>query len=113
MTNSSVSSLRAKFDGASLIFRLIHSCRTTSSTVSVGSMRARTVKPSLVVTLLVGTSAPDFTWVPLAAVDEGKEFLRPGCAEVDELPAVDMNQRHCVMFNLIRNQGRAGVDDPI
>lgn len=65
VTNSSVSSLRAKCDGGSLIFRLMHSCFTTSSTVRVGSMRVRTVSPSPVVTVFVGTNAPDLGWVPL------------------------------------------------
>ena len=39
---------------------MIQSCFTTSSTVSVGSIRARTVTPSFVVTLFVGIKATDF-----------------------------------------------------
>jgi hypothetical protein len=60
VTNSSVSSLKANLAGGSLIFKLIHSCLTTSSTVRVGSMRALTVTPDLVVTLFVGTKATGF-----------------------------------------------------
>jgi hypothetical protein len=60
VTKSPVSSLRAYRVGGSRIFRLIHNCRTTSSTVSVGSIRARTVTPSFVFTVLVGTRATDF-----------------------------------------------------
>ena len=57
VTSSSVSSLSAKCDEGSLIFRLTHSCFTTSSTVRVGSIRVRTVSPSPVVTVFVGTNA--------------------------------------------------------
>lgn len=78
VTNSSVSSLRAKLAGGSLIFRFIHNCFTTSSTVSVGSIRARTVRPSPVETLLVGTKATGLTG---------------GACDVDDWPLVDMNQR--------------------
>lgn len=57
VTRSSVSSLSANMTGGSWILRLRHSCFTTSSTVRVGSMRARTVTPPLVVTVFVGTKA--------------------------------------------------------
>lgn len=67
MTNSSASSLRAKCDGDSLILRLTQSCFITSSTVSVGSIRVRTVRPSAVVTLFVGTR-PGLACPPLAPV---------------------------------------------
>jgi len=65
VTNSSVSSLKAKCDGGSLILRLTQSCFITSSTVSVGSILVRTVTPSAVVTMLVGTSA-GFAWPAFA-----------------------------------------------
>jgi hypothetical protein len=67
VTKSSVSSLNANITGGSLIFRLRHNCLMTSSTVRVGSIRARTVMPSFVVTLFVGTSATDFDPCPLVA----------------------------------------------
>lgn len=70
VTSSSVSSLSAKCDEGSLIFRLTHSCFTTSSTVRVGSIRVRTVSPSPVVTVFVGTNAA-LGWVPLAEVGVG------------------------------------------
>ena len=54
VTSSSPSSLNANTPGASLILRLIHSCRMTSSTASVGSIRTLTVRPSFVVTVFVG-----------------------------------------------------------
>lgn len=55
--SSSVSrSLKAKLLEGSVTLRLTQSWRTTSSTVRVGSIRARTVVPSLVVTWLVGMS---------------------------------------------------------
>lgn len=57
-----------------MIFKLRHSCLTTSSTVSVGSIRARTVIPSLVVTLFVGTNATDLGRWPLV---EGAKPARP------------------------------------
>lgn len=65
MTSSSVSSLSAKFEGGSSIISFMHSWRTTSSTVSVGSIRVRTVTLFFVVTLFVGTSAADFGRWPL------------------------------------------------
>src|ERR1700722_5174919 len=65
VTSSPISSLRAYLAGGSRILRLMQSCLTTSSTVSVGSIRARTVTPSLVLTVLVGTKATDFAWLPL------------------------------------------------
>ena len=58
---------RAKCEDGSLIFRLTHSCFTTSSTVRVGSIRVRTVNPSPVVTVFVGTNAA-LGWVPLGEV---------------------------------------------
>ena len=67
VTSSSVSSLSAKCDEGSLIFRLTHSCFTTSSTVRVGSIRVRTVSPSPVVTVFVGTNAV-LGWAPLVEV---------------------------------------------
>ena len=64
VTNVSSSSLNENIAGGSFNFRLRHNCRMTSSTVKVGSMRARTVTPSFVVTWFVGTTAfPGF--VPL------------------------------------------------
>lgn len=59
VTNSSASSLNAYCDGCPLNLKvgLFTSCRTTSSTVRAGSIRVRTVTPSSVVTLLVGTRA--------------------------------------------------------
>ena len=70
VTNSSVSSLKAKCDGGSLILRLTQSCFITSSTVRVGSILVRTVTPSAVVTMFVGTSA-GFAWPALAPGPEG------------------------------------------
>lgn len=67
VTSSSVSSLRAKCEEGSFIFRLTHSCFTTSSTVRVGSIRVRTVSPSPVVTVFVGTNAA-LGWAPLGEV---------------------------------------------
>ena len=55
-TSSSASSRSAYIAGGSFNLRLMHSCRTTSSTARLGSIRTRTVRPSLVVKLLVGTS---------------------------------------------------------
>ena len=75
VTKSSVSSLRANITGGSLILRLRHSCLTTSSTVSVGSIRARTVTPSLVVTLFVGTSTTGFAPCPLTGGDMGERVV--------------------------------------
>lgn len=74
VTSSSVSSLSAKCVGGSLIFRLTHSCFTTSSTVRVGSIRVRTVTPSPVVTVLVGTNAT-LGWVPLTEPAVGGKGL--------------------------------------
>jgi len=79
VTNSSMSSLSAKYDGGSLISRLTQSCFITSSTVSVASMRVRTVRPSPVVTLFVGTRALLF---PPLADEEGPKWLR-ALAEFD------------------------------
>lgn len=57
VTSSSASSLSAYCDEDPFNLRvgLFTSCRTTSSTVSAGSIRVLTVTPSSVVTLLVGT----------------------------------------------------------
>lgn len=78
VTNSSVSSLKAKCIGRSLIFRLTHSCFTTSSTVRVGSIRVRTVTPSPVVTVFVGTNVV-LGWAPLGELGlVGTKGLRAG-----------------------------------
>lgn len=56
VTSASPSSLSENIAGGSFSFRLRHNCRITSSTVRVGSIRARTVTPSFVVTWFVGTT---------------------------------------------------------
>ena len=58
VTSSSFSSLSAYMAGGSFSFRLMHSCRITSSAARLGSIRVLTVMPSFVVTLLVGTRPP-------------------------------------------------------
>lgn len=80
--SSSVSlSLKAKLEEGSVTLRLTQSCLTTSSTVSVGSIRVRTVTPSLVVTLLVGMSPVDLGRVLFVA--GGARVVReaPGAIE--------------------------------
>jgi hypothetical protein len=58
VTSSSFSSLNANITGGSWIFKFTHNCLITSSTANEGSIRARTVWPSFVVTVFVGTSTP-------------------------------------------------------
>lgn len=83
VTSSSVSrSLSAKSVEGPVTLRLTQSWRTTSSTVRVGSMRARTVTPSLVVTLFVGTSPGDFDGDPLAGGDASVVRLLLGDMDV-------------------------------
>jgi len=80
VTNVSSSSLNENIAGGSFNFRLRHNCRITSSTAKVGSMRARTVTPSFVVTWFVGTTAfPCFVplWFGLGPLWTD-EFASPG-----------------------------------
>src|ERR1700676_1867816 len=82
VTKSSVSSLSAYIAGGSLIFKLRHSCLTTSSTVVFGSIRARTVTPSLVVTGFVGTRATVFEPLPLTEGDTVERVVGNWAADI-------------------------------